>query len=82
MAIIPLYSSVLDDSWRLVFCLLGHPILMEICLFGFRGIEYGFLTPMQAKWNNGGKEAYYQNGGLLLFHFEAILVLERRFLIG
>ena len=82
LAIIPLYSSVFNDAWRLVFCLLGHPLLLEICLFWMRGYERGFSPLMIERWNSGGKEAFATSAGNLAFIVEAILVLDRRFLIG
>ena len=84
MAIIPLYSSVFNDAWRLVFCLLGHPLLLEICLFWMRGYERDDddRQIMLERWNSGGKEAFAANTGFVAFIVEAILVLDRRFLIG
>ena len=83
LAIIPLYSSVFNDAWRLVFCLLGHPLLLEICLFWLRGYERkDNHHPRIERWNSGGKEAFATNAGAVAFIVEAILVLDRRFLIG
>ena len=82
MAIIPIYSSVFNDSWRLAFCLLGHPVILEICLFSLRGYEQGNAPFMIKAWNTGGKEAFSASAGCLAFIIEAILVLDRRFLIG
>ena len=83
LAIIPLYSSVFNDAWRLVFCLLGHPLLLEICLFWLRGYERGDNhEPVIERWNSGGKEAFAAHAGFVAFIVEAILVLDRRFLIG
>ena len=78
-AIIPLYSSVFNDAWRLVFCLLGHPVLLEICLFSMREIK----SPAKLeRWDTGGREAHAATAGATAFTIEAILVLDRRFLIG
>ena len=82
LAIIPLYSSVFNDAWRLVFCLLGHPFLMEICLFWLRDFELGNQPAMVERWNTGGKEAFAATTGYAAFVIEAVLVLDRRFLIG
>ena len=83
LAIIPLYSSVFDDAWRLVFCLLGHPLLLEICLFWMRQFERNNSLPGAVKrWNSGGKQAFAASAGGVSFLVEAILVLDRRFLIG
>ena len=82
LAIIPLYSSVFNDAWRLVFCLLGHPLILEICLFWLRGFERGANPAKVERWNSGGKEAFATRAGCLSFIIEAILVLDRRFLIG
>ena len=71
-----------NDAWRLVFCLLGHPLLLEICLFWLRGFERGASPVMIERWNFGGKEAFATNAGAVTFVIEAILVLDRRFLIG
>ena len=71
-----------NDAWRLVFCLLGHPLLLEICLFWMRGLERGNQPIMIERWNSGGKEAFATNAGALAFNVETILVLDRRFLIG
>ncbi len=82
LAIIPLYSSVLNDAWRLAFCLFGHPILLEICLFWMRGFVRR-INPMVIKqWNDGGKQMFYMRAGFVSFAIEAVLVLDRRFLIG
>ena len=84
MAIIPLYSSMFNDAWRLVFCLLGHPVLMEICLFWLRGAERDDPDRGDSieRWDTGGKESFYSSTGAIPFLVEAILVLDRRFLIG
>ena len=82
LAIIPLYSSVFNDAWRLAFCLLGHPVLLEICLFWMRGFERGNCSTEIERWDTGGKESFNSNTGALPFIVEAILVLDRRFLIG
>ena len=83
LVIIPLYASVFSDAWRLIFCLLGHPLLLEICLFWMRGFEgKDNHNPLIERWNSGGKEAFAANAGALAFLIEAILVLDRRFLIG
>ena len=82
LAIIPLYSSVFNDAWRLVFCLLGHPLLLELCNFYMRGYERGNCPVMIERWNTGGKEVFYATAGPTAFIVEAILVLDRRFLIG
>ena len=83
MAIIPLYSSVFNDAWRLVFCLVGHPFLLEICLFWMRGFERNYANEFIKRWNTGGgKEAYAASAGGLPFVIEAVLVVYRRFLIG
>ena len=82
MAIIPLYSSVFNDTWRLAFCLLGHPLLLEICLFWLRGFERNDFPEAVERWNSGGKEAFATSAGSVAFIVEAILVLDRRFLIG
>ena len=82
MAIIPVYSSVFTDSWRLAFCLLGHPVILEICLFSLRGYERSNQPFMTKAWNTGGKEAFSASAGCMAFMIEAILVLDRRFLIG
>ena len=72
-----------NDAWRLVFCLLGHPLILEICLFWLRGYERGSNhEPVIERWNSGGKEAFAAHAGFLAFLIEAILVLDRRFLIG
>ena len=83
LAIIPLYSSVFNDAWRLVFCLLGHPLLLEICLFWLRGYERGDNHHRtNERWDTGGKEAFATCAGSVPFIVEATLVLDRRFLIG
>ena len=82
MAIIPVYSSVFNDSWRLAFCLLAHPLILEICLFSLRGFERGSVPFMTKAWYTGGKEAFSASAGCVTFLVEAILVLDRRFLIG
>ena len=71
-----------NDAWRLVFCLLGHPLLLEICLFWLRGFERGEKPTMIERWNSGGKEAFATYTGATAFIIEAVLVLDRRFLIG
>ena len=71
-----------NDAWRLVFCLLGHPLLLEICLLWMRGYERGTSLGIIKRWNSGGKEAFATSAGALSFIIEAILVLDRRFLIG
>ena len=77
-----MYSSVFNDAWRLVFCILGHPFIMEICLFWLRGFERDTTPAVVERWNTGGKEAFNANAGPNNFLIEAILVLDRRFLIG
>ncbi len=81
VAIIPLYSSVLSDAWRLAFCLVGHPVLLEICLFWMRRYE-GNASAYLERWNAGGKAALASCTGASAFMVEAILVINRRFLIG
>ena len=82
LAIIPLYSSVFNDAWRLTFCLLDHPVLLEICLFWLRGAEHGQAPALIKRWDTGGEEAFSASKGQISFIIEAILVLDRRFLIG
>ena len=82
LVIIPLYSSVFNDTWRLIFCLLGHPFILEICLFWLRGFERDFLPAVAERWDTGGKEAFAARAGVVAFIAEAVLVLDRRFLIG
>ena len=82
MAILPVYSSVFNDTWRLAFCLLAHPVILEICLFSLRGYERGSAPFMIKAWHTGGKEAFSASAGCAAFIVEAILVLDRRFLIG
>jgi hypothetical protein len=56
---------------------------LEICLFWLRRYERGDNHhPMIERWNSGGKEAFAANAGAVAFTIEAILVLDRRFLIG
>ena len=82
LAIIPLYSSVFNDTWRLAFCLMFHPLLTEICLFWLREFERDDSPVLIERWESGGKEGFNALAGAMAFNVEAILVLDRRFLIG
>ena len=55
---------------------------MEMCLFWMRAFERGSYPGQTEQWNAGGKEAFAAHAGGLAFIIEAILVLDRRFLIG
>ncbi len=83
MIIMPLYSSVLDDGWRLAFCLAGHPLLLEVCLISLRAFERDD-SPHDRKmaWNHGGKENFRRHRGHVAFIVEAVMVFDRRFMIG
>ena len=86
MVIIPLFSSVFTDTWRLVFLLVGHPLLLELCLYLVHVDNTGRIISQQSRvrnrWRDGGKEYFGQLMGEDGFIIEAILVFDRRFLIG
>ena len=90
MVIVPVYSSGLfSDKARLVFCLVAHPLILEFCLHKCRqqsvakydrnaravGLDPGSIHDLNER------ELFVDetNAPLLI---EAILVFNRRFLIG
>ena len=90
MVIVPVYSSDLfNDEARLVFCLVAHPLILEFCLHMCRqnsvteydrkaqavGLDPGSIHDL----NERELFAYETDSPLLI---EAILVFNRRFLIG
>ena len=84
MAIIPAYSSsTFGDGGRLVYCLVVHPIILEFVLYRLR--QGG--TPMYYAGIRGlglsiHEPALFHGQTNELFIVEAILVLNRRFMLG
>ena len=88
--IVPVYSSgIFDDTARLIFCLVIHPIILEFCLHMCRQnamAEYdGTARAAGINPNNidslNQKELFLAETNAPLV-VEAILVFNRRFLIG
>lgn len=90
MVIVPVYSSGLfNDEARLVFCLVAHPLILEFCLHMCRqnsvatydrnaravGLDPGSIHDLNER------ELFVQETNAPLI-IEAILVFNRRFLIG
>ena len=90
MVIVPVYSSGLfNDEARLVFCLVAHPLILEFCLHICRqnsvaaydrnartaGLDPGSIHDL----NERELFAYETDSPLMI---EAILVFNRRFLLG
>ena len=90
MVIVPVYSSGLfNDEARLVFCLVAHPLILEFCLHMCRQNSV-------ATYDRNARAVGLDPGSIHdlnereLFDFEtdtplvieAILVFNRRFLIG
>ena len=91
MVIVPVYSSGLfNDEARLVFCLVAHPLILEFCLHMCRQnsvTEYDRnaqavgLDPGSSIHDLKERELFVLETGVPLI-IEAILVFNRRFLIG
>ena len=90
MVIVPVYSSgLINDEARLVFCLVAHPLILEFCLHMCRqnsvatydrkaravGLDPGSIHDLK------GRELFVEETSAPIF-IEAILVFNRRFLIG
>ena len=90
MVIVPVYSSGLfNDEARLVFCLVAHPLILEFCLHMCRqnsvaaydrdaraaGLDPGSIHDLKER------ELFILETAAPLI-IEAILVFNRRFLIG
>ena len=90
MVIVPVYSSGLfNDEARLVFCLVAHPLILEFCLHMCRqnsvaaydrnaraaGLDPGSIHDLNER------ELFVEETNAPLM-IEAILVFNRRFLIG
>ena len=90
MVIVPVYSSGLfNDEARLVFCLVAHPLILEFCLHMCRqqsvaaydrnaravGLDPGSIRDLNER------ELFVEETNAPLM-IEAILVFNRRFLIG
>ena len=90
MVIVPVYSSGLfNDEARLVFCLVAHPLIIEFCLHMCRqnsvadydrnaravGLDPGSIHDLKER------ELFIEETTAPLL-IEAVLVFNRRFLIG
>ena len=90
MVLVPVYSSGLfNDEARLVFCLVAHPLILEFCLHTCRqhsvasydrnaravGLDPGSIHDLNER-------DLFVEGTNAPLMIEAILVFNRRFLIG
>ena len=90
MVIVPVYSSGLfNDEARLVFCLVAHPLILEFCLHMCRQNSVAdYDRTARAAGLDPGSIHDLKERELFVFEtsaplmIEAILVFNRRFLIG
>ncbi len=77
-------SSAFSDGGRLVYCLVVHPLILEFVLFGLR---QGGDPKYSANLKASGLLTIHEPGLFysqtsVTFIVEAILVLNRRFMLG
>ena len=84
LAIIPIYSSnAFSDGGRLVYCLLVHPIILEFVLYRLRqGGTPVYNAGLRRLGLSIHEPALFSGQTNVTFAVEAILVLNRRFMLG
>ena len=84
LAIIPLYcSSAFSDGGRLVYCLVVHPLILEFVLYTLRqGGAPGYCAFLKASGLTIHEPGLFNGQTNTTFMVEAILVLNRRFMLG
>ena len=84
MAIIPAYSSnAFSDGGRLVYCLLVHPVLLDFVLYRMRqGGTPLYNAGLRRLGISIHEPALFHVQTNITFFMEAVLVLNRRFMLG
>ena len=76
-------ASAFSDGGRLVYCLVVHPLILEFVLYGLRqGGDPGYSARLKASGLTIHEPALFHCQTNLSFIVEAILVLNRRFMLG
>ena len=76
-------SSAFSDGGRLVYCLVVHPLILEFVLYGLRqGGSPMYNAGLKASGLKIHEPALFHAQTTTSFVVEAILVLNRRFMLG
>ena len=76
-------SSAFSDGGRLVYCLVVHPLILEFVLYGLRqGGTPTYNAGLKASGLTIHEQGLFSCQTPFTFFVEAILVLNRRFMLG